>query len=87
MLNVLPDILRVGGRLRNAIALNIFQRNPILLPHRSVFTKLIFENEHRKIMHNGPQALLAAVRSTYWPIIMADISLGALDTNAYHVLN
>ncbi|XP_022170758.1 uncharacterized protein LOC111034046 [Myzus persicae] len=61
-------ILRVGGRLRNAIALNIFQRNPILLPHRSVFTKLIFENEHRKIMHGGPQALLAAVRSTYWPI-------------------
>jgi len=44
-------ILRVGGQLRNAIALNVFQRNPILLPHRSALTKLIFENEHRKIMH------------------------------------
>ncbi|XP_060855661.1 uncharacterized protein LOC132933385 [Metopolophium dirhodum] len=62
------NIIRVGGRLKHAASISIFQRNPIVLPPNSNFTKLLLCNEHVTLMHGGPQAMLSSVRMSYWPI-------------------
>jgi len=61
-------LIRVGGRLKNAATLDIFQKHPIPLPADSPFTNLIFVNEHEKTLHGGPQIMLTAIRTKYWPI-------------------
>ncbi len=62
------NILRVGGRLNKAESICKDTLNPIILPEKSTVTKLIFEFEHRRLLHAGPQALLAGIREKYWPI-------------------
>ncbi|XP_015604454.1 uncharacterized protein LOC107272139 [Cephus cinctus] len=59
-------LLRVGGRLQNS-HLQHDAKHLIVLPHRSRFTDLIIEHEHRRILHAGVGATLAAVRQSYWP--------------------
>lgn len=60
-------LLRVGGRLTNS-DFNFRKKHPLLLAERHLLTKLIFESEHRRLLHAGPQLLLASVRERYWPI-------------------
>ncbi|XP_025192641.1 uncharacterized protein LOC112592702 [Melanaphis sacchari] len=60
-------LIRVGGRLMNA-SISHDSKYPILLPSKSIVTKLIFNYEHRRLMHAGPQALLAHVSHKYWPL-------------------
>ncbi|XP_024877813.1 uncharacterized protein LOC112458422 [Temnothorax curvispinosus] len=60
-------ILRVGGRLQNS-KLQEGAKHPVLLPHRSRFTELVIEHEHRKMLHAGANSTLAAVRLEYWPL-------------------
>lgn len=60
-------LLRVGGRLQ----CSTFQfdvKHPYLLPAKHHFTDLLFDNEHKRLLHAGPRMLLASVRQTYWPI-------------------
>lgn len=59
--------LRVGRRLANAPVDKSF-KHPIVLPARSLVSRLIFKYEHIRLMHSGPQALHAHVSLTYWPI-------------------
>lgn len=61
------NTIRVGGRL-DASDISFNQRHPILLHSSHYFTKLIFECEHTRNLHAGPQLLLACVRQTIWPI-------------------
>ncbi|XP_050540356.1 uncharacterized protein LOC126904996 [Daktulosphaira vitifoliae] len=61
-------LIRVGGRLNNSASISNDRKNPILLPSKSAFTMLLFKYEHIRLLHSGPQALLAAVREQYWPI-------------------
>ncbi|XP_011859715.1 PREDICTED: uncharacterized protein LOC105557156 [Vollenhovia emeryi] len=61
------DILRVGGRLEHS-ELHQDAKHPILLPHHSRLAKLIIQYEHKKNLHAGVEATLAAVRLRYWPI-------------------
>ncbi|XP_074041972.1 uncharacterized protein [Leptinotarsa decemlineata] len=61
------EILRVGGRLANS-NFPFSQRHPILLNNKCQFTELLFSLEHTRLMHAGPQLLLAHIRQTYWPI-------------------
>jgi len=68
-------LIRVGGRLKNAATLDIFQKIPIPLSADSPFTKLIFDNEHEKTLHGGPQIMLTAVGTKYWPINGRNIAL------------
>lgn len=68
------DILRVGGRLKNASAIEVFQRQPIILPGDSIYTKLLFQREHIRCMHGGPLAILALVRLYYWPLKARNIA-------------
>lgn len=39
------NIICVGGRLKHAASISIFQRNPIVLPSNSNFTKLLLCND------------------------------------------
>lgn len=62
------NIIRVGGRLKNADHLSFCQKNPMLLPSNNCFTYLIFQDAHENLLHGGPQLMLAHVRQRYWPI-------------------
>ncbi|XP_060861782.1 uncharacterized protein LOC132938783 [Metopolophium dirhodum] len=57
----------VGGRLDNA-NLSQDQRQPIILPYNHRITQLIFLDYHMKLLHCGPQLLLAEIRQRYWPL-------------------
>lgn len=59
--------MRVGGRLANS-EFSFDKKHPIILQSTHKFTKLLFEYEHVKLMHAGPQLLLASIRESYWPI-------------------
>jgi len=56
------SIIRVGGRLKHASTLDVFQRHPIVLPSKCNFTILIFLHEHEILLHGGPQVMLSSVR-------------------------
>jgi len=60
-------LILVGGRLQNA-DLTMRQKHPIVLPADHKVTRLIFEDRHLALLHCGPQALLADIRRSYWPI-------------------
>ncbi|XP_048506918.1 uncharacterized protein LOC125500006 [Athalia rosae] len=60
-------IIRVGGRLRNS-RLPEGQRHPIILSAKHKLTKLIIRDEHYRHLHTGAQALLASLRTRYWPL-------------------
>lgn len=60
-------LLRVGGRLENSEESEGF-KHPIILPARHRCTKLIFEQFHFRLLHAGPQLLLASIRQRYWPL-------------------
>ncbi|XP_060859522.1 uncharacterized protein LOC132936768 [Metopolophium dirhodum] len=61
-------IIRVGGRIKNARHVEITQRHPILIPKNSTIARLILLNEHDRLLHAGPQAMLANSRLKYWII-------------------
>lgn len=61
------NVMRVGGRLSNA-DFNYDKKFPILIQSKHRFTQLLFNCEHLKLMHAGPQLLLANIRERYWPI-------------------
>lgn len=59
-------ILRVGGRLKNAVGLSYDEKHPILLPHASHVSKLIIREKHYYTYHAGPKLLEATIRRSYW---------------------
>lgn len=61
------NIMRIGGRLENS-NFSFNKKHPILIQSTHVFTKLLFDFEHKRLMHAGPQLLLASIRELYWPI-------------------
>jgi len=58
-------ILRIGGRLE-ATNLPYTAKHPILLPGHHPFSHLIVKHEHKRHLHVGAQATLAAIRQNYW---------------------
>ncbi|KAJ8912396.1 hypothetical protein NQ315_013462 [Exocentrus adspersus] len=58
-------ILRVGGRIKHS-PFAIDKKHPIVLPNDHVFSKLLVEYEHKRLLHAGPQALLASLRERFW---------------------
>lgn len=59
------NILRVGGRLKNA-AMSYQRKFPILLPDKHYVTKLIIRKLHEQALHAGPQGTLAMMRQKFW---------------------
>ena len=67
-LNVVEDdrgILRCKGRLENA-PIRSDSKCPILLPSDHHVTRLIIEQCHRTVMHNGLRETLTQVRTRFW---------------------
>lgn len=60
-------LIRVGGRLSQS-NLSDSMKFPIVLPSKSRLTRLLFEYEHKSLLHIRPQGLLAHIQSTFWPI-------------------
>lgn len=61
------NLIRVGGRLDNS-HFAFDKKHPLLLQSTHVVTRLLFEFMHKKLMHAGPQLLLASIRENFWPI-------------------
>jgi len=57
-------LIRVGGRLSQS-NLSDSMKFPIVLPSKSRLTRLLFEYEHKCLMHIGPQGLLAHIQGTF----------------------
>nr|CAI5852863.1 unnamed protein product [Callosobruchus analis] len=66
-------LLRVGGRLALS-ELSYESKHQILLPSKHWFVQLLFIHEHEKLLHGGPQLLLATIREKYWPIGGRDLA-------------
>ncbi|CAG7726949.1 unnamed protein product [Allacma fusca] len=64
-------ILRVGGRLQRA-QISIDQRHPMLLPRSHTFTSLVVRGEHERLLHAGPQAVIASLTRRFWIVRMRD---------------
>ncbi|XP_063362899.1 uncharacterized protein LOC134651727 [Cydia amplana] len=60
-------LLRVGGRLSSSFY-PFDKRHPMLLHSKHRLTRLLFQQEHIRLLHAPPQLLLAAVRETVWPV-------------------
>jgi hypothetical protein len=61
------NILRVGGRIRHS-NVNLDQKDPIVIPGSHHVTKLIIEQEHKRLMHGGTGVTLSPIRCKYWPV-------------------
>ena len=61
------NLLRVGGRLKNANLPNSV-KHPILLPSKHHVTDLIIREIHLKNFHSGIQSTLYNIRHKYWLI-------------------
>ncbi|XP_049886269.1 uncharacterized protein LOC126380933 isoform X1 [Pectinophora gossypiella] len=60
-------VLRVGGRLNNT-NFNFNKKHPALLDGKHYFTRLLMRAEHLRLLHAGPQLLLATFRDQFWPL-------------------
>ncbi|XP_047022638.1 uncharacterized protein LOC124632030, partial [Helicoverpa zea] len=67
-------IIRVGGRLSNSASFLYDKKHPILLCSKHTFTRLLFEYEHKRLLHAGPQLLLASLRENWWPLRGRDLA-------------
>lgn len=60
-------IMRVGGRLQNAM-ITFNNKHPIILPRTHEVTQLMLEQMHKDTLHGGPQLMLTLLRKKYWII-------------------
>ncbi|KAK9679933.1 Integrase zinc binding domain [Popillia japonica] len=59
------SLLRVGGRLENSL-LTSDAKHPLLIHHKHRLARLIAEEEHIRLLHAGPQQVLASIREQFW---------------------
>ncbi|XP_053692622.1 uncharacterized protein LOC128741071 [Sabethes cyaneus] len=64
---VCQGILRVRGRLQHA-AVSYDRKHPMILPAKHPLTDLIARYYHEKLLHAGPQFLIAGLREKFWPL-------------------
>ena len=60
-------LLRVGGRLRYA-SIGYQSKHPIIMPKRGHLTRLLVEDVHRQVGHQGREHVLAALRDRFWVV-------------------
>lgn len=60
-------LLRVGGRLQNS-NYDYDVKHPALLSCKHPLAKLIFTQEHIRMLHAAPQLLLSSIRQRFWPL-------------------
>ena len=64
---ILHDVVRVGGRLRNA-PVGLDSKYPIILPSDSHFTELVILDHHTKVGHSGMGHTWSSLRQKFWII-------------------
>lgn len=60
-------LIKVGGRLKNFKFLDTFKTHQISRSAHRPFTKLLFDNEHKKTLHDDQQIMSAGIRTEYRP--------------------
>lgn len=60
-------VIRCQGCINHADVLNS-SKTPILLPSDSHYTKLLIQQKHSEVHHNGIRDTLTAIRETHWII-------------------
>jgi hypothetical protein len=74
-------LLRVGGRLQQ-FTLPYQAIHQMILPPDHHFTRLVVSAEHTKLLHAGPQLLIASLREKYWIPRIRNVA----KTNIHHCL-
>ncbi|XP_070854796.1 uncharacterized protein [Drosophila suzukii] len=59
-------LMRVKGRLKNALQLSMSQRTPIILPKAHHLTILVIRNAHHNTLHGGVQLTLSTIHQVFW---------------------
>lgn len=59
-------LIRVCGRINNAVCVVPSTREPIIMPKSHVITKLIVKQYHEDFMHQNQESICAAIRSKFW---------------------
>ncbi|KAL0860883.1 hypothetical protein ABMA27_009420 [Loxostege sticticalis] len=59
------QLLRVGGRLKNA-CIPRDTKNPFIISGKSQLAKLIVDQTHKRTLHGGPLLMLNVIRANYW---------------------
>lgn len=67
-------LIRVGGRLQNSETFSYNKKHPVLLSSRHIFAQLLFRYEHKRLLHAGPQLLLATIRDNWWVLKGRDLA-------------
>lgn len=60
-------LLRVGGRMHHT-KFSFEKKHPAILPPKHHLSLLLLKHEHIRLLHAGPQLLLASIRERFWPI-------------------
>lgn len=58
-------LLRVGGRLQNAINMPYEKMHPPIIPKSSHLAKLLVEREHLRLLHAGPKLVLSSLSQRF----------------------
>jgi hypothetical protein len=66
------NVLRVGGRLKNA-DLPDDMKHPIILPGNSIFVKLLVQHHHKKAFHQGLDTVINELKGTYYIFKMRSV--------------
>lgn len=61
------DLIRVGGRLKNA-RVHFDAKHPLLMPKHSHLTHILIDYFHEKYLHVGPRALQSLLSQQFWII-------------------
>ncbi len=65
---IFPDgLLRIQGRLA-ALPLSYQTKHPIILPKNHPAVLLLVQAEHQRLLHAGPEQILASLMNKYWII-------------------
>ncbi|XP_075162761.1 uncharacterized protein LOC142235393 [Haematobia irritans] len=59
-------LIRVGGRLANAVFLSFSERHPIILPYNCKLSHLLVCFIHQVTLHGGIQLMLRVLRAEFW---------------------
>ncbi|XP_055859438.1 uncharacterized protein LOC129921565 [Episyrphus balteatus] len=59
-------LLRVGGRISNAVDVSYSLKHPIILPEGHAVSRLIIQDAHTKFLHAGVSELFSLKRQEFW---------------------
>ncbi|XP_066137644.1 uncharacterized protein [Euwallacea fornicatus] len=74
------SIMKVGASLRNS-PYQFDKNHPMLLSPKHRLVRMLCEHEHKRLIHTGPQLLLASLREKYWVIAPRNLMIKSIVKN------